>query len=130
MINKASIDFDDTLDRLDVQEFARYLVGKGWDVYIVTCRPDKYIGKYIGQERPNNDYVYEVAKWCGIKEENIIFLGGGKDKIEYLSGERFIFHIDDSPDELMRIRESDDDCYPISVDYYDWKEHLKEKFKI
>jgi restriction endonuclease Mrr len=35
---KISFDFDSTLDREDVQEFAKELVEKGHDVWITTSR--------------------------------------------------------------------------------------------
>ena len=128
-MGKVSFDFDDTIDRFDVQVFANSLVNKGYDVYIVTARPERYIGKFIGVPMPTNDAVFKVAEDVGIKTENIIFTAAA-DKINYLAGKGFLFHLDDSDDELSKIRDSEDSCYPMSVDFADWESHLKEKFKL
>ena len=128
---KMSFDFDDTLDRFDVQAFANSLVNKGHDVWIVTSRYNTEGALINGWPwiEGQNEVVYKVAEDVGIKRENIVFTNY-KDKIDYLAGKGFVFHLDDSADELMKIYESDDPCYPMNVDWMAWREDLIKKFNL
>lgn len=131
-MNKCSFDYDDTVNNRDsVQQFVMELISKGWDVWIVTSRYNTKGALLNGWHwiEDQNNKLFELTDKLGIKRENIVFTNHA-DKINYLAGKGFLFHVDDSPDELMRIRESNDECYPICVDYFEWKEDLIEKFKI
>ena len=129
-MKKVSFDFDDTLTNYDVQVFARVLVNKGYEVYIVTSRYNTEDALKNGWHwtKAQNEQLFEIADNIGIKRENIIFTNF-EDKITYLKDKNFIFHLDDSADELMRIKESGDSCYPMSVDYNYWEQDLKELLK-
>jgi hypothetical protein len=131
MMKKCSFDFDSTLDRVDVQRFAIELIEKGWDVWIVTsrCDTERALAKGWHWVERQNEQLYKVANDVGIKRENIIFTEH-VDKIVYLKDKGFLFHLDDDVDELMAIRESGDECYPICVDYFEWQEVLRKEFKI
>lgn len=129
---KCSFDWDDTAGhRKDVQHFISLLIKLGWDVWIVTSRYDTanaLLNKWTWVESDNDD-LFELSDILGIKRENIVFTNYA-DKIDYLAGKGFLFHVDDSPEELMKIRESNDPCYPICVDYFAWEEDLIKKFNI
>jgi len=43
-MRKVSFDFDSTLSRKDVQDFAKKLVSEGYEVWIVTSRFDDETG--------------------------------------------------------------------------------------
>jgi len=128
---KCSFDFDDTLDRHDVQVFASSLVDKGYDVWIVTSRYNTEGALINGWPwiEAQNEELFKVADYVGIKRDNIVFTDH-EDKINYLAGKGFIFHLDDSADELMRIYESDDTCFPMNIDWMHWQEDLIEKFEL
>jgi hypothetical protein len=124
---KISLDFDYTLSRKDVQEFAKKLVNLDFDVWIVTSRfsNEEASKKNWSWIEKNNKELYDVADSCGIKKDNIVFTHM-IDKIEYLKGKNFTIHLDDNIDELMAILESGDLCKPINVNYFDWENACME----
>lgn len=98
-MKKVSFDFDSTLSREKIELFAKELVDKGFEVWIVTTRKDD-------EHAPNPEWnkdLYEAAKRCGIT--NIHFTNM-KDKWEFLKGKDFIFHIDDDWVELKQIQKN------------------------
>ena len=104
---KVSFDFDSTLTRMSVQKYAKELVERGLEVWIVTSRMG------FGKE-PNptwNDDLFEVARHVGIKKENIHFCCMA-NKSEFLKDKGFVFHIDDDNIELSFIK-TDTDVKPI-----------------
>lgn len=128
---KVSFDFDSTLSRKDVQEFAKQLVNEGHEVWIVTSRFDdesamkKNWHWIVGQ----NQKVFEIAEYCGIKTEHIKFTCM-ESKSLFLKDKGFVFHVDDDVIELMDILESRDKCFPVNVDHFEWKETCINKLKI
>jgi hypothetical protein len=101
MKRKVSFDFDSTLDRLDIQEFAKKLVDLGFEVWIVTTRLDN-------TQAPShrwNDDLLEVSRNVGILMENIHWTNGA-DKWEFLKDKGFEFHIDDDWHELKMIQKN------------------------
>ena len=48
------------------------------------------------------------------------------DKIEFLKGNNYLFHLDDDLYELITIMESKDSCKPLNVGHSDWKENCIE----
>lgn len=120
---KISFDFDSTLDREDVQEFAKQLVKDGHEVWITTSRFDteSSLKKGWWWIEKNNQQLYEVADECGISRDNIAFTAM-IDKIKFLEGKDFLFHLDDDEVELELIQESDDNCVGVWVELKDWKE--------
>lgn len=125
---KVSFDFDGTLSEEEVQEFASYLVNSGFNVFIITSRirTDMALSKgWHWIERQNNDLL-EIADKCNIPRENIVFTEM-VDKIEYIEDKEFIFHLDDSDEEIELINISDDECLGIDVKKPNWKELCKRK---
>jgi translation elongation factor EF-1alpha len=124
---KISLDFDYTLSRKDVQEFAKKLVNLDFDVWIVTSRfsnEEALLRGFYGADKKNKE-IYDIAELCGIKKENIVFTNK-IDKINYLKDKNFTIHLDDDIDELMAILESGDLCKPINVNYFDWENACME----
>ena len=104
---KVSFDFGSTLTLGKVQAYAKELVERGIEVWIVTSR------KGFGKE-PNptcNDDLFEVAERIGIKKENIHFCCMA-NKSEFLKDKNFVFHIDDDNIELSFVK-TDTDVKPI-----------------
>lgn len=125
--HKISFDFDGTLARKDVQEFAKQLVDDGHDVWIVTSRTDTEVALKKGwywTERQNQE-LYEVAELVGIPREKIVFTEY-VDKIVFLKDKGFLFHLDDDEDELICILESGDSCAPLHANHFSWKENCLE----
>lgn len=123
---KVSFDFDGTLDRKDVQNYATKLVNDGHEVWVVTSRvnTENALAKGWHWVERQNQELYDVAELCGIKRENIFFTEH-TDKIEYLKGKGFLFHLDDDIDELMAIH-GNDKCFPLNVNHFSWRENCEE----
>lgn len=110
MKRKVSFDFDDTLDRETVQEFAKELVDNDFEVWIHTTRLDN-------TKAPShrwNDDLLEVAKRVGIRLENIVWTNGA-DKWGFLKDKNFLFHLDDDLEELNMINKNCSPTVGISV---------------
>jgi len=123
---KVSFDFDSTLSRKDVQEFAKELVNEGHEVWIVTSRFDdeSAMKKNWHWIKGQNQKLFDVAEDCGIKKENIHFTCMESKSI-FIKNKGFAFHLDDDDFELMDIFESKDKCRAIHVDHFEWKETCK-----
>ncbi len=126
-MEKVSFDFDGTLARKDVQDFAKELVNAGHDVWIVTSRvaTEPALKKGWHWIERQNQELYDVAESCGIPREKIVFTEH-VDKIKYLEGKNFLFHLDDDEVELILIMESGDSCQPLNVNHFSWKENCLE----
>jgi sulfur transfer complex TusBCD TusB component (DsrH family) len=120
---KVSFDFDGTLRRLDVQRYAKSLVDAGHEVWIVTTRTstEDILARGWHWSKDQNIILFEVAETCGILREHIVFTDH-QDKIHFLKGKGFTFHLDDDSDELLYIIESGDPCKPVNVGHFEWKE--------
>ena len=119
---KVSFDFDSTLDRPSVQDFAKELVNDGVEVWIVTsrCTTEYATEKGWHWVDKQNRKLFRVADNIGIKQEHIIFTNH-VSKSEFIKGKDFIFHLDDDSDELIAILESGDSCKPSNVNHFDWE---------
>ena len=128
---KVSFDFDSTLSRRDVQEFAKQLVISGLEVWIVTSRFDDVtaMSKNWHWIKGQNQKLFDVAEECGIKRQNIHFTCMESKSI-FLKDKGFVFHVDDDEIELMDILESRDKCFPVNVDHFEWKETCINKLKL
>lgn len=120
---KVSFDFDGTLSELEVQEFAKNLANKGIEVWIITARIDNETGKKNNWHwiENQNKSVFEIAKHCLIKSKNIKFTSMC-DKIEFIKGKDFIFHLDDDIYEIDLINNSSDKCKGIYMLDNNWKQ--------
>lgn len=97
---KISFDFDYTLSRPTVYDFAKSLVDKGgFDIWIVTSRHndnDKW------GFTPDNSDLYKVAAELNIPDDKIHFTNGD-DKWGFIKDKDFILHLDDDWIELNLI---------------------------
>jgi len=124
---KVSFDFDGTLSRESVQEFATSLVNENHEVWIVTSRNSDEIALKLGYHwvERQNQLLFDIADQCGILRENIVFTER-IDKIYFLKDKGFLFHLDDDLCELEEILWSVDPCKPVNVDHFGWKETCLE----
>jgi hypothetical protein len=123
---KVSFDYDGTLALSHVEEFAKELVDKGYEVWVVTSRvsdEDSVLHPWGGTDR--NKDLWESCKRIGIPEYRVKFTAFA-DKIEFLEGMGFLFHLDDDLYELTAIMESKDSCQPLNVGHFEWKENCLE----
>lgn len=96
-----TIDFDNTLSRRDVQEYALELIGRGVDVWVLTSRYD-VIHQHKYQANPTNDDLWEVVDRVGIPRWKVRFQCM-RPKDEYLFGSNVLWHLDDDSIELNGI---------------------------
>jgi hypothetical protein len=96
-----TFDFDSTLSRQDVQDYAYSLIKKGFDVWVLTSRYDE-LHKHKYRHNPTNDDLYKVTDKVGIPRWKIRFTCM-RDKAEYLFGTDVIWHLDDDFVELNKI---------------------------
>lgn len=98
---KVSFDFDDTLDKPKVQEYAKELINKGIEVHIVTSRlSDEQALPSINW----NKDLFEVSDRLGIKRENIHFTPYNFKYLFFIDKPEFIWHLDDNFYELIKFK--------------------------
>lgn len=96
---KVSFDFDSTLDRPHIQEYAKELIERGIEVWIVTSRYDceHHLTAYHTTpeyaQMANRD-LFEVADKLGIPRDRIEFTNF-IDKWVFLKDKDFVWHLDD-----------------------------------
>jgi len=96
---KISFDFDGTLELQSVQTYAKELIERGVEVWVVTSRfGDDELYKRFFHTSTNVDLtnrdLREVTDRLGIPEERIHFTNM-KDKWEFIENRGFIWHLDD-----------------------------------
>jgi hypothetical protein len=96
-MKKVSFDFDGTLSRKDVQDYAKSLIKKGIDVWVTTSRYDEE-NKHKYPINPTNEDMYKVTDSLGIPREKIIFCNM-QDKVDIMPND-FVWHLDDDWYEL------------------------------
>jgi hypothetical protein len=116
---KVSFDFDGTLSREDVQEYAKELLSKGIDVWVCTSRAKNPKIKHGGIILEPNKDLYEVTDSLGISRDKIIFTEG-KLKVDNLEfrEQQFLFHIDDDSVEVDVMSLYEHSCKTIAVNAY------------
>lgn len=95
---KVSFDFDGTLSRADVQDYARKLISDGVDVWICTSR----LSDDDAPSQRWNDDLLDVSDSIGIHRNHIKFCSMS-DKYLFLENEDFAFHLDDDMTEIEMI---------------------------
>lgn len=93
---KISFDFDGALTEKLVQDYAKSLINKGFEVYVCTFRTKEYndvLYRVVDKSIPANSDLYKITDFLNIPRQNIIFTEM-RDKSEFLD-ESFICHLDD-----------------------------------
>lgn len=113
---KISIDFDDTLSIPSIQKYAKMLIEKGVEVWIVTSRFDdvaKYnshflrtIGVKLGNLQSQWDDLFVVADKLGIDREHIVFTNMQLKCTYFKDHPEFIWHLDDLLSETTEINKN------------------------
>jgi hypothetical protein len=127
-MKKVSFDYDGTLQFPHVEKFAKELVDKGFEVWVVTSRvsDDNLLKTFHNDEPPKwNKDLWDSCERIGIPKDRVKFTSY-VDKIEFLKGKNYVFHLDDDEYELLSIFESKDGCKAINVNYFDWENSCRE----
>lgn len=132
---KVSFDFDGTIQHEEVQLYAKELINRGIEVWIVTTRYDaNHIHKWLNHfpdaewaliynnhKGDPNFNVWGVAERLGIPKHHVRFTCMEK-KWTYLNGTNFVWHLDDNPEELSHAHINDCNVPMIMVTNLNWKE--------
>ena len=128
-MKKVSFDYDETLALPNIESYCKELIDRGnIEVWVVTSRvSDETIDKtFQPWKKPNwNKDLWETCERLNIPKERVVFTEH-VDKIEYLRGKDFIFHLDDDEYELLTISEDDDKCVPVNVNNPKWVYYCKK----
>lgn len=120
-MKKISFDFDSTLDRQVIQDFAFSLIKKGYEVWVCTSRFDDE-----SAPRPKwNDDLYLVTDKLGIPRERIQFMNMN-DKYEFFKNSGFTWHLDDDWAELNYINTETDVKGISCFGNKNWKQQCKD----
>ena len=114
-----SFDFDCTLSLQRVQNYAKSLIERGFDVWVVTSRYDEN-HKHLYPKNPTNEDMYSIIDNLGIPRTKIIFTNM-KMKDEYFNGTKFLFHIEDDMFEIRSAKNNNCSVPYIFVRDNDWK---------
>lgn len=115
-----SFDFDSTLSRKDVQEYAKELLQRGIDVWIVTSRYDE-LHKHRYQHNPTNNDLWAVIDELNIPRWKVRFTCM-ESKSLYLIHTKIVWHLDDDTVELYEMRYNKCQTVGISVNSGNWKQ--------
>lgn len=104
---KISFDFDSTLSTHAIQSYAKKLIARGFDVWIVTSRynTETHIKQFSGNypHYANKD-LYKIAEELGIPKDHIYFTNMAC-KYHFFKDKDFIWHLDDDKIENEEINE-------------------------
>lgn len=119
---RVSFDYDNTLDRIEVQEYAKELVESGYEVWIVTSRYSNEEAKNVNWGKitvdsdvvdyPNfiknkNKELFNIADEIGIPKSQILFTNAIW-KYPSIRDNKMIWHLDDNHKELNLINKFTD----------------------
>lgn len=120
---KISFDFDGVLSIPSVQDYAKGLINRGFELWVTTSRYDES-NKHKFIYSPTNEDLFTVCDDLGIPRDRIIFTNM-TIKFKYLDNS-FILHIDDQFMELKYI-ELNTSIKPIYVGMgNDWRKDCED----
>ena len=110
---KVSFDFDGTLTLQYIQDFAKFLISCGVDVYVTTSRFDE-LHKHRYPKNPTNEDLWGVIDSIGIQRHKVRFTLM-QPKWEYINGTEICMHLDDDTIEVEDIAHYAKYCSPVLV---------------
>jgi len=122
MKKKVSFDFDKTLSTWRGQAYAKELIERGYEVWLVTFRYEKPRNGFFD----NNAGLFRIAEDVGIDKDNIIFTNFVFKHNFFKDNDDFIFHLDDSYDEISMINDSCENTKGIWFIGESWKPKCEE----
>jgi hypothetical protein len=137
---RVSFDFDGTIELEEVQQYAKELIRRGVEVWIITTRYDsnhkhRWLDKFPGMEwakmyeRNDSDpnfNVWGVAEWLGIPRHHVRFTCM-EWKYTYLTGTKFVWHLDDNKEEIDRAVYHECNVPIINVTKSNWKNECEKR---
>lgn len=100
LLASCSKESDQTLTEPLVQDYAKMLIDRGVEVWIVTARyPEEHEDNKYGK----NKDLFDVAKKLGIRKERIVFTELKPKYTFFKINDDFTWHLDDKAEELTAI---------------------------
>jgi hypothetical protein len=125
-MKKVSFDYDGTLAKPSVERYAKELVDRGFEVWVVTARVGDDDKSFQPWKQPDwNRDLWDSCERIGIPKERVMFTNF-VEKIKFLKGKNFVFHLDDDEYELLTISEDGDECVPVNVNNPKWEYYCKK----
>lgn len=125
---KVSFDFDSTLSRTDIQDYAKTLILRGFEVWVCTSRYEN-CSDYLWRrwEKDCHEDLKKVISELGIPWERVIFTNM-QDKWYKMQELGFnpLFHLDDDSIELNGINRNLKTTKAISCTGGGWKKKLEK----
>ena len=125
---RVSFDFDSTLSRKVIQDYAKELINDKVEVWICTSRPSNEKALELWKSIGYNEDIFKVAKELKIPKDKIIFTNY-HNKIDFLRDKGFIWHLDDDVIELSFFKGEK----VIAISCYKnvtWKDKCKKLLKL
>lgn len=125
---RVSFDFDSTLSRKVIQDYAKELINDKVEVWICTSRPSDEKALELWKSIGYNEDIFKVAKELKIPKDKIIFTNY-HNKIDFLRDKGFIWHLDDDVIELSFFKGEK----VIGISCYKnvtWKDKCKKLLKL
>lgn len=99
-----SFDFDKTLSRPEVQEYAAELLKRGYNVHVVTARFSE-LQKHRWTTSPHNEDLWEIIDKLGIPHRRVHFTNMEAKYETFKHTPHVLWHLDDDEVELSDINE-------------------------
>lgn len=133
-----SVSFDadgSLLAKPQLQEYARELIARGFQVWIVTARydrvelySDEFKVKYkILDIEAEHKHLYDIASECGIQRDHIQFMNMAL-KSEFFKDNDFLWHLDDDQFECNDINKNTN-TVAIQCNSSNWKHKCERLIK-
>lgn len=133
---RLAFDFDGSLgQKPHLQEYARELIARGFEVWIVTARfdhPSKYSDEFklkyfIFNIEDEHKHLFEIADQCGISRDHIKFMNM-ELKSEFFRDRDFLWHLDDDQFECNDINKTTN-TVAIQCNSSNWKHKCERLIK-
>jgi hypothetical protein len=126
-----SFDYDDTLSKPEVVEYALKLKEQGYNIWITTARyPEDYKGNLFAGQIIDNSEVFSVADKIGIPRNQINFLSFEPKRKFFIQNPNFLVHLDDNFFREVHDMNGSEECLVPAVwynhDYSKWQEKMSE----
>jgi hypothetical protein len=125
MQKTVSFDFDGTLSKKDVQEYAIELMQKGVEVWVVTSRYDD-LHKHRYPKNATNEDLWEVIDKLNIPRWKVRFTCMESKSLYFLNS-KVIWHLDDDDIEIEAMRWGRLTTKGIYVNFQEWKERCESE---
>jgi len=128
---KVSMDFDKTMSKPHVQEYAKQLLDQGHEVWVVTARYDEcHIHLYNRTEwtEAGQQDLWDVVDGLGIPRHHVRFMNM-EPKYTYLDRTHFVWHLDDDFVEISDAKRYGCSVPFIQVEAGSWKNKCERILK-